>query len=462
MSLWSSKDAVKATSGMSHINWVANGISIDTRTLKMGDLFVALKDQRDGHEYIKIAFEKGAAAALVSRVPDGLNENFPLLIVDDVLSALESMAEFARERTHAKVIGITGSVGKTSTKEMLKSVLIANGKTHAAERSYNNHWGVPLTLARMPKETDFAVIEIGMNNPDEIRPLAKLAKLDVAIVLNVAPVHLKAFKNIEGIAYAKAEIFENLSSSNTAIVNSDLSTFDILIDTVQKVRSKLITFGHTDVADYKLISSSRYGNKTSVTAKMNNLDFNFYFGAEGDHFAINAMSVFAAAEAVGIERKNIGNAFSTWQAPSGRGKRSTIRIGTGKIELIDESYNANPISMEAAINVLSQSESSGRKVAILGDMGELGENEMLFHSNLAKIQSIKAIDILYLVGPMMRCLKKELPSQKQCLWFESVDALIKEIENLVIINDTIMVKGSNYTKVSKIVEKLKDLGNDAR
>ena len=195
---------------------------------------------------------------------------------------------------------------------------------------------------------------------------------------------------------------------------------------------------------------------------MNNLDFNFYFGAEGDHFAINAMSVFAAAEAVGIERKNIGNAFSTWQAPSGRGKRSTIRIGTGKIELIDESYNANPISMEAAINVLSQSESSGRKVAILGDMGELGENEMLFHSNLAKIQSIKAIDVLYLVGPMMRCLKKELPSQKQCLWFESVDALIKEIENLVIINDTIMVKGSNYTKVSKIVEKLKDLGNDAR
>ena len=218
MSLWSSKDAVKATSGVSHINWVANGISIDTRTLKMGDLFVALKDQRDGHEYIKIAFEKGAAAALVSRVPDGLNENWPLLIVDDVLSALESMAEFARERTHAKVIGITGSVGKTSTKEMLKSILIANGKTHAAERSYNNHWGVPLTLARMPKETDFAVIEIGMNNPDEIRPLAKLAKLDVAIVLNVAPVHLKAFKNIEGIAYAKAEIFENLSSSNTAIL----------------------------------------------------------------------------------------------------------------------------------------------------------------------------------------------------------------------------------------------------
>lgn len=462
MSLWSSKDAVKATSGVSHINWVANGISIDTRTLKMGDLFVALKDQRDGHEYIKIAFEKGAAAALVSRVPDGLNENLPLLIVDDVLSALESMAEFARERTHAKVIGITGSVGKTSTKEMLKSILIANGKTHAAERSYNNHWGVPLTLARMPKETDFAVIEIGMNNPDEIRPLAKLAKLDVAIVLNVAPVHLKAFKNIEGIAYAKAEIFENLSSSNTAIVNSDLSTFNILLNTVQKVRSKLITFGHTDAANYKLISSSRHGSKTSVKAKMNNLDFSFYLGAEGDHFAINAMAVFAAAEVVGIDRQNIINAFSTWQAPSGRGKRSTIRIGTGKIELIDESYNANPISMEAAINVLSQSEASGRKVAILGDMGELGENEMLFHSNLAKIQSIKAIDILYLVGPMMRCLKNELPSQKQCLWFESVDELIKEIENLIIINDTIMVKGSNYTKVSKIVEKLKKLSNDAR
>ncbi|MDB9729858.1 UDP-N-acetylmuramoyl-tripeptide--D-alanyl-D-alanine ligase, partial [Amylibacter sp.] len=206
MNLWTSKDAVKATNGISKINWVADGISIDTRNIKPGDLFVALKDKRDGHEFVKAAFEKGASAALVSKVPDGVNENFPLLVVEDVFGALQSMAKFARARTKAKIIGVTGSVGKTSTKEMLKTILTENGKTHAAEKSYNNHWGVPLTLARMPKNSDFAIIEIGMNSPNEIRPLAKLAALDVAIVLNVAPVHLKAFKNVEEIAFAKAEI----------------------------------------------------------------------------------------------------------------------------------------------------------------------------------------------------------------------------------------------------------------
>lgn len=462
MSLWSSKDAVNATNGVSKIDWFADGISIDTRTLKEGDLFVALKDQRDGHEYVRTAFENGASAALVSRIPEGINKKFPLLIVDDVLSALENMAKFARERTNAKIIGVTGSVGKTSTKEMLKCILNANGKTHAAERSYNNHWGVPLTLARMPIETNFAVIEIGMNNPDEIRPLAKLANLDVAIVLNVAPVHLKAFENVEGIAYAKAEIFENLSSNDTAIVNNDLSTSHILFNAVKKVRSNLVTFGHSDAANYKFISSSRLGNKTFVKAKMNDLDFAFEYNAEGEHFALNAMAVFAAAEVVGVERKKIIKALSNWQAPSGRGKRSIIKTGTGKIELIDESYNANPISMEAAINVLSESETQGRKVAILGDMGELGANEMIFHSNLAQIKAIKEIDVFYLVGPMMRCLKNELPIQKYCLWFKNVDQLIKEIENLITINDTIMVKGSNYMKVSKIVETLKKLNNDAR
>ena len=255
MNLWSSKDAAKATNGVSLNDWVADGISIDTRTLKVGDLFVALEDQRDGHDYVKVAFEKGAAAALVSKIPDGINKNSPLLVVEDVLCALENMAAFARERTQAKIIGVTGSVGKTSTKEMLKSILTKNGKTNAAEYSYNNHWGVPLTLARMPERTDFAIIEIGMNNPNEIRPLAKLAKLDIAIVLNVAPVHLKAFQNVEGIAYAKAEIFESLSPNNTAIVNSDLTTSHILFNTIHKVKANLISFGRMDVANYKLISS---------------------------------------------------------------------------------------------------------------------------------------------------------------------------------------------------------------
>ena len=371
------------------------------------------------------------------------------------------MAAFARERTQAKIIGVTGSVGKTSTKEMLKSILTKNGKTHAAEYSYNNHWGVPLTLARMPERTDFAIIEIGMNNPNEIRPLAKLAKLDIAIVLNVAPVHLKAFKNVEGIAYAKAEIFESLSPNNTAIVNSDLTTSHILFNTIHKVKANLISFGRMDVANYKLISSSLLNNKTFVKAKANGSDFTFDFDAVGDHFAMNSMAVFAAAEAVGVNRKNIINAISNWTAPKGRGKRNLIRFGKGNIELIDESYNANPTSMEAAINVLSRSKTQGRKIAILGEMGELGPDEIIFHSNLAKIDGIKEIDIFYLIGPMMRCFQNELPNQKHCLWFKDVDKLIIEIDKLITINDTIMVKGSNYTKVSKIVESIKKLSIDA-
>ena len=461
MSLWSSKEAAKATNGVSLNNWVADGISIDTRTLKAGDLFVALEDQRDGHDYVKVAFEKGAAAALVSKIPDGINKNFQLLVVEDVLCALENMAAFARERTQAKIIGVTGSVGKTSTKEMLKSILTKSGKTHAAEYSYNNHWGVPLTLARMPEKTDYAIIEIGMNNPNEIRPLAKLAKLDVAIVLNVAPVHLKAFKNVDGIAHAKAEIFENLSSNDTAIVNSDLTTSHILFSTIHKVKANLITFGRTDAANYKLISSSLLKHKTFVKANANGLDFTFDFDAVGDHFAMNSMAAFAAAEAVGVSRKNIIKVISNWTAPKGRGKRNLIRFGAGKIELIDESYNANPTSMEAAINVLSRSKTRGRKIAILGEMGELGSDEIIFHSNLAKIDGIKEIDIFYLIGPMMRCFQNQLSTQKHCLWFKDVNELIIEIDNLITINDTIMVKGSNYTKVSKIVEAIKKLSIDA-
>lgn len=455
MNLWTSKDAVKATNGISKINWVADGISIDTRNIKPGDLFVALKDKRDGHEFVKAAFEKGASAALVSKVPDGVNENFPLLVVEDVFGALQSMAKFARARTKAKIIGITGSVGKTSTKEMLKTILTENGKTHAAEKSYNNHWGVPLTLARMPKNSDFAIIEIGMNSPNEIRPLAKLAALDVAIVLNVAPVHLKAFKNVEEIAFAKAEIFENLTSKNSAIVNNDLSTTQILLKTVKAVGANLVTFGQKDKSDFRLVSSTWHKNKTSVKAKINDQNIHFDFCAEGDHFSMNALAAFAAAELVGADRKITTQAFSNWQAPKGRGERKKIKFGLGNIELIDESYNANPISMAAALKVLSNSKSSGRKIAILGEMGELGVEENLFHSDLARIEGIKEIDVFYLVGPLMRFMWDELPDYKESKWFESIDELIMEIGSLIAVNDTIMVKGSNYTKVSKIVEAIK-------
>ena len=242
MTLWTAQDAAAATGGTVASDWPANGVSIDTRTLVPGDLFVALRDVRDGHDFVAQAVEKGAAAALVSRVPEGVATD-KLLIVDDVLAGLIDLGQAARARTKAQVIGVTGSVGKTSTKEMLRAVLQRQGKTHAAEASYNNHWGVPLTLARMPADTEFAVIEIGMNHPGEIAPLARMAQLNAAMITTVAAAHLEAFESLDGIAHEKAAIFEGLDQRGKALIPSDLAVSGILQDTAQKLGHSPVTFG---------------------------------------------------------------------------------------------------------------------------------------------------------------------------------------------------------------------------
>ena len=453
--LWLSKDVETATGGYAVTNWFATGISIDTRTIQVGELFVALKDQRDGHDFVATALANGASAALVSRVPDGVDKNAPLLIVSDVLAALLDMAQFARARTKAVVIGVTGSVGKTSTKEMLKTILSMSGKVHVAEKSFNNHWGVPLTLARMPMDVDFAVIEIGMNNPGEIRPLAKLANLDIAIVLNVSAVHLKSFKNVHEIAYAKSEIFENLSSKATAIVNNDLPLTSVMMKIIKKVDAKVITFGHAINSDYRLIETKRQDEKTISHVMINGVNTTFNFHAEGNHFAMNALAAIAAAQVAGASLSKIIQALSDWKAPAGRGERQLIKFSSGCIELIDESYNANPASMAAALEVLANSETLGSKIAVLGEMGELGSEELSYHVKLASLDVITHIDIFHLVGPMMQSMYEALPIKKRGLWVETTDELVLQIRSLLSVNDIVMVKGSNYTRFSKIVEAIK-------
>jgi UDP-N-acetylmuramoyl-tripeptide--D-alanyl-D-alanine ligase len=457
VTLWSSTDVETATGGFATTNWSATGISIDTRTIQVGELFVALKDQRDGHNFVATALANGASAALVSRVPDGVDKNAPLLIVPDVLAALQDMAQFARARTSAVVIGVTGSVGKTSTKEMLKMILSISGKVHVAEKSFNNHWGVPLTLARMPINANFAVIEIGMNSPGEIRPLAKLANLDIAMVLNVSAVHLKSFKNVQEIAYAKSEIFENLSSKATAIVNNDLPSTPVMMKIIKKVEAKIITFGHAIDSDYRLIETDRQDTKTISHVMINGINTTFNFHAEGNHFAMNALAAIAAAQVAGGSLSEIIQALSDWEAPAGRGERKSIKYGSGCIELIDESYNANPASMAAALEVLANSEALGSKIAILGEMGELGSEELSYHVDLASLDVITNIDIFHLVGPMMQSMYEALPIEKRGLWVETTDELVLQIRSLLSVNDIVMVKGSNYTRVSKIVEVIKKL-----
>ena len=266
MSLWTSDEAAAATGGRATRDWSASGVSIDTRTIEPGDLFVALQAARDGHDFVAQALEKEAAAALVSRIPDGVPEDAPLLVVEDVLAGLEAMAVAARARTQARVVAITGSAGKTSTKEMLRAILSDQGRTHASAASYNNHWGVPLTLARMPAETEFAVIEIGMNHPGEIAPLARLARPHVGLITTVAAAHLEAFEDISGIAVEKASILEGLEPGGSAVVNADVETAPILWAKAQDCAQKVLGFGKA-ATEYKLQEVTLQETVTVVQAE---------------------------------------------------------------------------------------------------------------------------------------------------------------------------------------------------
>jgi UDP-N-acetylmuramoyl-tripeptide--D-alanyl-D-alanine ligase len=455
--LWTKDEAVAATGGECAVGWRVSGVSIDTRTLQKGDLFVALTDVRDGHDFVAQALEKGAAAALVSRVPDGVSAGAPLLVVNDVLQGLEALGVAARARISGKVIGVTGSVGKTGTKEMLRCALAGQGRVHAAEKSYNNHWGVPLTLARMPRDTDFAVIEIGMNHAGEIGPLARMADLDVAVITIVAPVHLAAFSGVSEIAQAKAEIFEGLKRGGTAILNADIETLPILRNGAEKAGAQIVTFGHSSLADFRLMGAYISDTATKVIFDLAGQKVDYSIAAPGVHLAMNSLAVLAACDAIGANLSVCITDLANWSTPLGRGTRETVQLGNGQIELIDESYNANPTSMAAALNVLAATQPKGRKVAILGDMLELGETEHELHAELAMLEAVKSVDVFHLVGPIMHTFYAALPSDKRGQWVASVDALSAEISDLLEAGDTVMIKGSLGSKVSKIVDVIRKI-----
>lgn len=460
MTLWSSDEAAQATGGHSSHNWAATGISIDTRSLVEGDLFVALKDQRDGHDFLNAAFEAGAAAALVTHRPSDVPQDAPLLIVADVLLALEALGRAARARSQAKVIGVTGSAGKTSTKEMLRTVLSKFGTTHAAEKSFNNHWGVPLTLARLPKESDFAVIEIGMNAPGEIAPLAKMANLDCAIITTVGPVHLAAFEDVSGIAREKASIFEGLGIKGTAIINADLVDSALLFQTAKP--HKTLSFGQDHESDFQLLETSHAMGKMSVCATAGGNDVIYKLSSIGAHFAMNSLAVLASVRALELDLSDAMMALSEWSVPDGRGAKTTVTLPAGgEIALLDDAYNANPSSMAAALAVLAATEpakKTGRRIAILGDMLELGENSRALHENLAQLAAIQDIDHVHTVGDEMAALHSKLDETHRGYCYASVQELVGELHRLLLPNDVVMVKGSLGAKVFEIVDAIKKMG----
>lgn len=463
MSLWTSEEAVAATGGQSAVAWTALGVSIDTRTIAPGDMFVALKDVRDGHDFVAQALEKGAACALVSRMPEGVADDAPLLIVDDVLSGLEALGRAARARTDAKVIGITGSVGKTSTKEMLRHMLTSQGRVHAAEKSYNNHWGVPLTLARMPADSEFAVIEIGMNHPGEIAPLSIMAQPDVAVVTIVAPVHLEAFEGIEGIAEEKAAIFQGLGSSGVAVLNGDLETTDILEAAAPEAQ---VSFGTADGCDWRLEEVTASDDATMCRAVHGGDTILFKIGAPGRHFAMNALACLAAVDAAGADIGRAAVSLADWAPPSGRGARRFVAFDSQMpdegVMLFDDAYNANPASVGAALNVLAAAtppSEAGRHVAVLGDMKELGPTENALHAELAQHAAMADIDQVHCVGPLMKHLYEALPEAKQGLWAATSEELAASPLALVRSGDVVMAKGSLSMKMALIVDAITNLGH---
>jgi len=468
--LWTAAEVVAATGGRATTDWQARGVSIDTRTLAPGDLFVALKDQRDGHDFVADALAKGAAAALVSRLPEGVAGDAPLLIVPDVLEALGAMGRAGRARSAARVVGVTGSVGKTSTKEMLRAVLAGQGRVHAAEASFNNHWGVPLTLARMPREADFAVIEIGMNHPGEIAPLARLARPHVALITTIAPAHLEAFPDLAAIAEEKGTIFDGLEPGGVAVYPGDLDVSPVLGKAAESA-ARRITFGANKSCNFRLLRIELHRTSTVIEARAGGDDLLFKIRSVGRHFATNALGVLAVTDALGIDRAVAACDLGAWRPPDGRGARLTIPLDPVDeqlaFELIDDAFNANPTSIAAALEVLAAAEpkdgigrvSRGRRIAILGDMLELGPDEQPMHAGLADLPAMGRVDLVHCVGPRMRALYFALPLKKRGQWFDEAEVLAQKVHGLIDAGDVVLVKGSKGSRVSHVVEALKKLGH---
>ena len=451
-----------------------SGVSIDTRTLAPGDLFVALKDQRDGHEFVPAAFAKGAAAALVSRdyrrqPGDGL-----LIRVDDVLVGLEAIARAARARLSrdARVVAVTGSAGKTTTKEMLRAALSSFGPTHAADKSFNNHWGVPLTLARMPAATRFAVIEIGMNHAGEITPLTRIVRPDVAIITTVEAAHLAAFSSVEDIARAKAEIMLGLEPGGTAVLNRDNPHYPLLRRAaVERPGVDVVSFGETPLpegdgaASLTLLSETSLAGKTEVRYRFGSAadEHRFLLGAAGRHMVMNALAVVASVAVIGLDPRAAVDALAAFAPPPGRGTRQRVTWSTGEILLVDESYNANPASMRAALRAMATLDRKAhpRRIAVLGDMLELGDEARRLHEDLAGDIAAAEIDQVFAAGPMMQHLFARLPRSRQAAWSPVSAGLEGVLRDAIRPGDAVMIKGSNGSKMGPLVEMLRALGSKA-
>ncbi|MDS4073165.1 MAG: UDP-N-acetylmuramoylalanyl-D-glutamyl-2,6-diaminopimelate--D-alanyl-D-alanine ligase [Defluviicoccus sp.] len=462
--LWTAAEVLAATGGRAQgAAWQASGVSIDTRTLVAGDLFVALRGPNfDGADYAGRALAQGAAAALVERVPDGLADEARLVVVADTLDGLRALARAARERTHARVIGITGSVGKTGVKEALRHVLTEQGPTSASAGNLNNHWGLPLSLARLPRSSAFAVLEMGMNHAGEIEPLSLLARPHVAVITAIAPAHRGNFPSLAAIADAKAEILVGVEAGGVAVLNHDTPFYDRLAVAARERRLDVLSFGRIASADVHLVSAVADAAGSTVRASVAGRDVAYRINLPGRHWIDNSLCVLAAVKAAGADVGAAAQALASAAPVTGRGGRIELDWPDGRLIVIDDSYNASPASMAAAFDVLGRTvpEAGGRRIAVLGDMLELGEESGHLHAALADPLLENHADLVFACGVAMEHLVAALPAGRCGAHAPDSAALSPLVCAAVKPGDVVLVKGSAGSRMGAVVKALRGYGSE--
>jgi UDP-N-acetylmuramoyl-tripeptide--D-alanyl-D-alanine ligase len=451
--LWTSAEIAVATGGAAFGDaFRANDLSIDSRTLNPGDLFVALKGARDGAEFAGAAFAAGAAAVLTARPVEG----GPYVLVDDALLGLERLAAAARDRSSARRAAVTGSVGKTSVTQAIASGIALAGRSHAPVKSFNNHIGVPLTLARLPAATERAVFELGMNHADEIRPLSRLVRPDVALVTTVGAVHTENFPDGEiGVARAKAEIFDGLAPGGVAVLNADNAWLPLLSDAAKANGARIVTFGQDADCDAQLLDFERGAESGSVvTAKLQGRPLRFPIAQTGVHWGPNSLAALLVLEALDVPLESALAALAAFAPLAGRGADRRLKIAGGEIVVIDESYNANPLSMTAALKSLGAHRAPGRRLAVLTDMLELGPDAPMRHGALADVIAEAGVDLVFCAGPLMHALWTALPPGQRGAYAQTPQELAQILIARLRPDDVVMIKGSNGSKASLIVSAL--------
>lgn len=462
MTIWSSSEAEKATGGKSTQEWSASGVSIDTRTLNKGDLFVALVgENNDAHDYLVQAFENGASAAVVSRIPEGM-EDKPLLVVADTFTALENLGTAARARCGGTIVAVTGSVGKTGTKELLAAAFGALGQTHASKKSFNNMWGVPLSLSNMHAGCDAGIFEIGMNHAHEITPLVQQVKPHIAIITTIQAVHIENFDTgMEGIADAKSEIFDGFDGEGKAILPIENDWYNHMKAKAEAKGAKVFSFGEKEGADARLVDCLEAANGSRVKVDIMGERVEFSLQIPGRHIAQNAMAVLLAVKLDNGNIQKAAKALGQVTPIAGRGAREMLDIGdpNNKVTLIDETYNASPASMRAAFRVLALVDPGrgGRRIAVLGDMLEMGKDAAKHHADLAMPLKACNVDLVYTCGKNMKNLHDALPANQRGVHRDTSQELAQIVPDVLIPGDVVLVKGSNGSKMGAVVEAMRAL-----